>query len=177
MLKALLAATTALTITGAGLAIAQQTPQPPAATAPADARAARPSAEDLAALTDARIAGLRAGLKLSAEQEKNWPPVEAAIRELAKQRADRFAERRQAREARTGDDSQRRPNAIERLRRGADNMTTRATALKRLADAAEPLYNSLDDGQKRRFALLMRMGGREGGGPMMRWHRRTELQR
>ena len=171
-MKALLAATTALIITGAGLAFAQQTPPasptPPAA---ADARAARPTAEDLAALTDARIAALRAGLKLSAEQERNWPPVEAAIRELAKQRADRIAERQAQRDAR---DQQQRPTAIERLRRGADAMSTRAAALKRLADAAEPLYNSLDDGQKRRFALLMRMGAREGG-PMRHWHRRTEL--
>jgi hypothetical protein len=171
MWKPILAATTALTIAGAGLAVAQQTPapQPPAQQAQPDAQRARPTPEDLAALTDARIAALRAGLKLTAEQEKNWPAVEAAIRDLAKERADRLAERRQAREARRADDRQRRPDAIERLRRGADAMTTRAAAIKRLADAAEPLYNSLDDGQKRRFALLIRMGGRERA---MHWHRR-----
>ena len=44
-------------------------------------------------------------------------------------------------------------------------MTTRAASLKKLADAAEPLYKSLDDGQKRRFAVLLRMGGRSGGRP------------
>ena len=37
-----------------------------------------------------------------------------------------------------------------------------------LADAAEPLYKSLDDGQKHRFTMLLRMGGPRGmGGPGM----------
>ena len=45
------------------------------------------SAEDRAAFADARIAGLHAGLKLNPEQEKLWPPVEAAMRDLFKQRA------------------------------------------------------------------------------------------
>ena len=56
-------------------------------------RGLRLSTEDVAAFTDARIAGLKAGLKLTAEQEKNWPAVETAIRDLAKQRADRMKER------------------------------------------------------------------------------------
>ena len=133
----------------------------------------RPSAEDVAALTDARVAGLKAGLKLTAEQEKNWPAVEAAIRDLAKERADRMATRREAR--RGGDNAQQqpRPDAITRLRQGADAMTARATGLKKLADAAEPLYKSLDDGQKRRFGMLLRMGGRPGGGPG-HWQRRAD---
>jgi len=39
----------------------------------------------------------------------------------------------------------------------ADVMGQRAAGLKKLADAAGPLYKSLDDGQKRRFALLARL--------------------
>ena len=53
------------------------------------------SAEDRAAFTDARIAGLHAGLKLSAEQEKLWPPVETALRDLSKQRDAQRAARRE----------------------------------------------------------------------------------
>ena len=53
----------------------------------------RPSAEDITAFGDARIAALHAGLKLTAEQEKNWPAVESALRDLAKQRSERFAAR------------------------------------------------------------------------------------
>lgn len=35
------------------------------------------SMEDMSALLDAKISGLKAGLKLTAAQEKFWPPVEA----------------------------------------------------------------------------------------------------
>ena len=47
------------------------------------------SADDMSALADARIAAVKAGLRLTAEQEKMWPPVEAAARDLAKLRIDR----------------------------------------------------------------------------------------
>ena len=172
--NALIAGTAALTIAGGSLALAQSTPPaPPAQNAPADAQRYRPTAEDGAALTDARIAALKAGLKLTAEQEKNWPAVETAIRDLAKQRVDRRATMRDGRNAR----AQARPDAIDRLRRGADMMTERAAGLKKLADAAEPLYKTLDEGQKHRFGMLMRMGAQGGpgmdrgpGGP--RWHHR-----
>ena len=166
MKKAIVAGAIALTLAGAGFALAQQS------AAPREGRGFRSSAEDVAAFTDARVAGLKAGLKLTAEQEKNWPAVEAAIRDLAKQRADRMKERadRMAarREARRGGDNAQqqrpRPDAIGGLRQGADAMTTRATALKTLADASEPLYKSLDDSQKSRFGALLRMGGRDGHG-------------
>ena len=53
----------------------------------------RMSPEDRAAMADARIAAVHAGLKLSADQEKLWPPVEGAVRELVKIRLDRVAAR------------------------------------------------------------------------------------
>ena len=40
---------------------------------------------------------------------------------------------------------------------------TSAAALKKIADAADPLYKTLDDGQKRRLAILTHRGGRFGG--------------
>lgn len=168
MIRQVLAATIALSLGGASLALAQQGPgqQGPGR----DRMGWR--AEDAAAFTDAHIAALKAGLKLTPEQEKNWPAVEAAIRDLAKDRADRMKARMERmaalREARRGGDkaqsgaAQPGPDAIARLRQGADAMTTRAANLKKLADAAEPLYKSLDDGQKHRFGTLLRMGGRGG---------------
>jgi hypothetical protein len=185
MKKTIAAGVIALTLASAGLALAQQT------SSPREGRGFRTSTEDVAAFTDARVAGLKAGLKLTAEQEKNWPAVEAAIRDLAKQRADRMKERadRMAarREARRGGDNtqqqqqqQQRPDAIGRLRQGADAMTTRAAALKKLADASEPLYKSLDDSQKRRFGMLLRMGGRPHAGHGHRhghWQRRADNAR
>src|SRR5205085_10432265 len=38
------------------------------------------SPEDIEAFADARLAALHAGLKLSPDQERMWPPVEEAIR-------------------------------------------------------------------------------------------------
>ncbi len=105
-----------------------------------------PSAEDVAAFSDARIAGLKAGLKLKPEQEKNWTPMETALRDFAKQRSDRLAQRSSVATA---------SNPVEVLRSRADSMNASAASLKRLADAAEPLYKSLDDGQKLRMFVLM----------------------
>lgn len=154
MWKTLAAGTTALAIAGASLAYAQQGPGGPGRDGPRW----RPSAEDITAFGDARIAAIHAGLKLSAEQEKNWPAVEAALRDLAKQRSDRFAARASA------DKPATRPDPIERLNRRADMMSQTGAALKKLADAAGPLYKSLDEGQKHRLTILARLEGRGFGG-------------
>ena len=119
----------------------------------------RLSAEDVAAFTDARVAAIKAGLKLTADQEKNWPAFEQAYRDLAKQRADRLMARFEGRESRQGSTQQTSEvNPIERLQKRADALTTRGAAFKRLADASAPLYQSLDDAQKHRFVLLARFG-------------------
>jgi hypothetical protein len=122
----------------------------------------RMSPEDRAAFTDARIAAVKAGLKLNADQEKLWPPVETAVRDFAKQRIDR-ANARMNPKPDDGSDAQK-PDPVTRLRERADNMATTAAALKKIADAADPLYKTLDDGQKRRLAILTHMGGRFGEG-------------
>ena len=63
-------------------------------------------------------------------------------------------QRRERRETRQNTD------LIERLRGRADTMSEAVVGLKRLADASEPLYRSLDEGQKRRLAMLSRnLGG------------------
>ncbi|MET0606898.1 MAG: hypothetical protein ABWZ80_10600, partial [Beijerinckiaceae bacterium] len=84
----------------ASSAIAQAQPAPqsaPGRTPPPP----RFNAEDFSAFTDARIASLKAGLKLTAEQERLWPAFEAALRERAKTRSDRWNERRAEWAART----------------------------------------------------------------------------
>lgn len=147
MLKTILAGTTALVIAGASLAYAQKAPD-----GPGRAHGWRPSAQDMAAFGDARIAALHAGLKLTPDQEKNWPAVEAALRDIAKQRSERFA-------ARASADKPGERDPIERLNLRAETMTQTGAALKKLADAAGPLYKSLDDGQKHRFMVLARFEG------------------
>ena len=53
------------------------------------------AAEHEAAFTDARIAALKAGLKLTPAQEKNWPALETALRDVAKDRSARAVEWRE----------------------------------------------------------------------------------
>jgi LTXXQ motif family protein len=120
------------------------------------------SVEDRAAFADARIAAVHAGLKLTPDQEKLWPPVEAAVRDFVKLRLDRAQARMKAADDAQGQDQPDDP--VARLRERADNMATSAAALKKIADAADPLYKTLDDGQKRRLAALTHHGGRFGGG-------------
>jgi len=149
MWKTVLAGTTALAIVGTTLAYAQQGPG-----GRDHARRWQPSAEDMIAFGDARIAALHAGLKLTADQEKNWPAVESALRDIAKQRSERFAARASA---------NRPTDPMERLSLRAEVMSQRGAALKKLADAAGPLYKSLDEAQKHRFTVLARLGGRHFG--------------
>ena len=107
---------------------------------------------------------MHAGLKLNADQEKLWPPVETAVRDFAKLRIDRANARMNAKP-----DEQQPDDPVARLRHRADNMAASAAALKKIADAADPLYKTLDDGQKRRLALLTHHGeGRREGGWMHR---------
>src|SRR3954451_4121750 len=115
MKKILLAGTAALVLAGSTAVYAQHRPW--------FHNHMRMSAEDRAAFADARIAAVHAGLKLSADQEKLWPPVEAAVREFAKLRIDRANARMNAAQ---GDASQAPADPVARLRERADNMATSA---------------------------------------------------
>jgi zinc resistance-associated protein len=139
MWKAVLALTVAALVSGSGLVLAHEMCDRE------DGPRWQPSAEDIKAFTDARIAALKAGLELKPEQEKNWPPVEAAIRDMAKARADRMAARA---------NEQPPSDPVEGLHRRAEILSAVAANLKKLADAEEPLYKSLDDAQKQRFEIL-----------------------
>jgi hypothetical protein len=126
--------------------------------------------EDRAAFVDARIAAVHAGLKLNADQEKLWPPVEAAVRDFAKLKIDRANARMKDEDASAADKAD---DLVARLRDRANNMAASAAALKKIADAADPLYKTLDDGQKRRLSILTHHGGRFGGeGWRHRWMER-----
>jgi hypothetical protein len=133
--------------------------------APAAADSARMQRlmDDQAVMLDAHLAGMKAGLKLTADQEKNWPAFEAAVREAAKARAE---SRRQMHE-RMGDGE--RPSPIERMTMMSEHLQKMSTELKLVVDAGKPLYNSLDNTQKRLFGPLLRdflPRGPHGGGPV-----------
>ncbi len=125
------------------------------------------SAEDRAAFLDARIAALKAGLELNADQEKNWPPLESAMRDIARERAERMAAWRE--KSADGRDQPGDLNPIERLGRASERLNAQAAGLQKLAAAAKPLYDSLDDSQKRRFAMLFAPSS--GRGHWRHWRR------
>lgn len=140
-----------------------------------DSRGPQMSQDDIDAFTDARLAALRAGLRLTPEQEKNWPAAETAIRDYFKDRRDRMRAWRDQ----TADRRDDNRDPIERLRDRAKTMTDRAAALTKLADATEPLYKTLDDAQKRRLEMLTRpMRSRaEHRGPMHHGPRPSGVER
>ena len=80
MLKIVAAGVTALFVTAAPLAYAEQA-----------ASHDRLSVADLERLTDARIEIVKAALQLTPDQEKLWPPIEDAISARAKDRQARIA--------------------------------------------------------------------------------------
>lgn len=110
----------------------------------------RPSVADISAFTDARVAALKAGLELTPDQAKNWPPFEQAVRDMAQLRIANM-------QARENADQQAPSSPFDRLARRADNMSKRSAALKKVADAGAPLYQSLNDDQKGRFMKLARL--------------------
>ena len=149
MWKAIVAGTATLAIAGTSLVYAQQRSDRDGA------QRWRPNTEDMRAFGEARLAALKAGLTLTPDQEKNWPAFEQAARDFGKLRMDR---RTAMRNTPPSDDP------VERLRQRATAMTDTGAALKKLADATDPLYKSLDENQKRRFAILNRLGGTDRDG-------------
>jgi zinc resistance-associated protein len=167
MLKPVIAATAVLAIAGSSLVYAQQRAGEHNGSGHWGPRAEhrhRPSAADMAAFTDARIAALKAGLELTPEQQTNWPAFEQALRGMAQLRIQRV-EAREARQqqgatpqqGQSQNQNQNQNGPFDRLARRADNLAKRSAALKKLADAGGPLYQSLTDVQKARFKTLSRM--------------------
>jgi hypothetical protein len=109
------------------------------------------TANQMADEADADIARIKARLRLTPDQEKNWSGLETTLRDLAKKRAERWIARRTEREQHKDDPG----DLIEHWRRRSDVLSQRSVNLKSLADAAQPLYASLDEGQKERFYELV----------------------
>ena len=105
------------------------------------------SEADRKAFFEARLAAIRAGLTLTDAQQSLWPPVENAIREMIQQRDQWRVEN--SNDAATND-------FASRLKRRGQMMSARGNALTKFADAIKPFYDSLNEEQKRRLALLMR---------------------
>ena len=103
------------------------------------------TAEQIVANSDANIDRIKAELNLTSEQEKNWSAFNSAMHYLGHNGADRL-NLRIARAKRDPPD-----DIMEQMRNEAQFLNDRAVDQRTVADAAEPLFTSLDDKQKTIF--------------------------
>jgi hypothetical protein len=141
MPKIITAALAALFISVSPLAYAQ-------GTATVGSAQTQDRAAELKRFTDARVEIVKLALQLTPAQEKIWPAVEEAIRNRANTRHARLI----ALAARANNEHESTP--IEILRDRAAALSQRASNLKQLVDAWQPLYESLDTRQKLRLRVV-----------------------
>jgi hypothetical protein len=103
------------------------------------------TAEQIVANSDAYIERIKTELNLTPEQEKNWSGFSSAMHYLGHNGADRL-NLRIARAKRDPPD-----DIVEQMRNEAQFLVDRAQDQRNVADAAEPLFASLDDKQKQVF--------------------------
>ncbi len=103
------------------------------------------TAEQIVSNSDANIERIKTELNLSPEQEKNWTAFNSAMHYLGHNGADRL-NLRIARAQRDPPD-----DIIEQMRNEAQFLDDRAVDQRNVADAAEPLFTSLDAKQKATF--------------------------
>jgi hypothetical protein len=107
------------------------------------------TAEQIVANSDANIERIKKQLNLTSEQEKHWAGFNSAMHYLGHNGADRL-KLRIARAKRDPPD-----DIIEQMRNEAQFLNDRAVDQRNVADAAEPLFASLDDKQKAVFIQEM----------------------
>ncbi|MEH2527686.1 Spy/CpxP family protein refolding chaperone [Bradyrhizobium sp. AZCC 1620] len=107
------------------------------------------TAEQIVTNSDANIERIKKELNLTPEQEKHWAGFNSAMHYLGHNGADRL-NLRIARAKRDPPD-----DIIEQMRNEAQFLNDRAVDQRNVADAAEPLFASLNDRQKAVFIQEM----------------------
>jgi hypothetical protein len=122
---------------------------------------------------EARIAILKADLHLSSDQAQHWAGLESTLRDIVAKRAKSWAASNDLQTGRASSSSavapdpsipegeNRRNPGSERDARKAqlddiDEMRREADDLRQIADAAQPLYDTLDDRQRHRLVQFVR---------------------
>jgi hypothetical protein len=103
------------------------------------------TAEQIVANSDANIERIKKELNLTPEQEKHWNGFNSAMHYLGHNGADRLNLRITRAQRDPPDD------IIEQMRNEAQFLNDRAVDQRNVADAAEPLFATLDDKQKQTF--------------------------
>ncbi len=148
MWKPVIAATAALALVGSTLVYAQQQQG-------GGHRKLNP--DRYARTMNARIAAIKAGLELTPDQVQKWGPYQQSLQDLIQFRVQRMQARQAAQQQADNAQPKKGADPFARLSRRADAMTQSAPLVKKMADAGEPLYQSLSDAQKGRFKMLTRL--------------------
>ncbi|KRQ03227.1 Spy/CpxP family protein refolding chaperone [Bradyrhizobium manausense] len=107
------------------------------------------TAEQIVANSDSYIERIKTELNLTPDQEKHWFGFSSAMHYLGHNGAERLNLRMERAKRDPPDD------IIEQMRNEAQFLIDRAADQRNVADAAEPLYSSLDDKQKQVFIQEM----------------------
>src|SRR5271156_37118 len=117
----------------------------------------RPTHAELAqrwaeAALEAQLKGMKTSLRLTNDQEKDWAPFESAVKDGEKARV-------LALQKEQGNNL----SPMDRLNAKAERLARDEANLKKIVEAAKPLYASLSDAQKHKFITLGRMLAPERG--------------
>ena len=116
----------------------------------------RPTINQLLAQDEARIAQLKANLRITQEQERDWGRFESALKDISKKRAERRLALIEEWEKRDTDKEKRVLTHAEALRKHADALALRAEEIRAIADAAEPFSEKLNAGQRQQVDQIIR---------------------
>ncbi len=105
--------------------------------------------DQIVANSDAYIERIKTELNLTPDQEKHWFGFSSSMHYLGHNGAERLNLRVERAKRDPPDD------IIEQMRNEAQFLIDRAADQRNVADAAEPLYSSLDDKQKQVFIQEM----------------------
>jgi hypothetical protein len=150
MTRTILGALAAVALSTSGFALTAATAQNATTAQPSQAERMQHWAADRETLLDAKLAGMKAALGLTADQEKLWGPFESTVKDASKARVDAMQKMMEMRE------HEEHVSPVDHLEATADRLLQGAADLKKIADAAKPFYASLDASQKDKFAMLGR---------------------
>jgi hypothetical protein len=95
---------------------------------------------------DTQLKGMKASLRLTADQEKDWGPLESAVKAAEKGRVVALQ-----------NEQGNNLSPMDRLNAKAERAAQSEADLEKIVEAVKPLYVSLDDAQKHKFVALGRM--------------------
>jgi hypothetical protein len=124
--------------------------------AQAQTKTDRPTITQLVAQDEARIAQLKANLRIEQDQERDWSRFESVLKDISKKRAERRLTLMDEWDKRETERDRKPMGHVEALRKHADALALRADEIRAIADAAEPFSEKLNDRQRAHIDQIIR---------------------